>query len=239
MMSSIAAGWITLLAAYFVGSLPFGYLVARSSAGLDIRKAGSGNIGATNVARLLGAKLGLFVLVLDCLKGLLPVWLLPNLFRLLAEGNPETAHLQVGSGVAAIVGHIFPCWLRFRGGKGVATSLGVVIVLSWPATLSALVVFLLVFALSRLVALASMLAAVGFAVSHLLFQTAPFSEPNWSLSAFSLAVPLLIILRHRTNLSQIFRGDEPRFRAGDPTARSQPPLAEQDDRDGTAEPNRL
>ena len=152
----------------------------------------------------------------------MPVLLLPELFRLLVEGPAATAHLQVGCGAATIVGHMFPCWLRFRGGKGVATSLGVVAALSWPATLLAVGIFAVILAVSRLVALASMLAAVTFAVSHLLFQADSFADPDWSLSLFSVAVPLLIILRHRTNLARIFRGDEPRFRIGGARDPSQP-----------------
>ena len=122
------AALAAFLLAYLAGSLPFGLIVARLFGGIDIRKEGSGNIGATNVARVLGAKYGAFVLSLDCVKGAAPTGLLPVL--LLSSDLPQRVHLAVLSGVAAILGHMFPCWLGFRGGKGVATALGVALVLA-------------------------------------------------------------------------------------------------------------
>lgn len=196
------------LIAYLVGSLPFGYLAGRA-AGIDIRKAGSGNIGATNVGRVLGAKWGIGVLLLDCLKGLAPALLLP---RLLPDDGAWRNHAAVLAGVATIVGHMFPCWLGFRGGKGVATSLGVVAVLAPQGSLVAAVAFALVFALFRIVSLGSIVASVAFAVVQMFFlQPAPFSEEHWSLATFSLAIPLLIIVRHASNISRLLRGEEKRF----------------------------
>ncbi len=121
-MTVFAALGVAFVAAYLVGSLPFGLLIGRYVAGVDIRQAGSGNIGATNVARVLGKRLGLIVLILDCLKGALPTAILPGL---LSDSAGFRLHLAVVSGTAAILGHMFPCWLKFRGGKGVATALGV------------------------------------------------------------------------------------------------------------------
>lgn len=221
-MSDIASGGVAVLLAYLAGSIPFGLLTARLVAGVDIRTRGSGNIGATNVGRVLGTKWGLFVLALDALKGLLPVWLLPNLF--VAD---ECPHLRVACGIATIVGHMFPCWLGFRGGKGVATSLGVVLVIAPWATAAAFAVFAVSFAAFRIVALSSILAAVSYGATQMAsLWPAPFSQETWSLAAFGLAVPLLIIIRHRSNIGRLWRGEEPQFRSG--AAKSGPILSEED-----------
>jgi glycerol-3-phosphate acyltransferase PlsY len=213
MDDTLTAGLLAAVTAYLLGSLPFGFLVAKFGRGIDIRWEGSGNIGATNVARVLGAKWGVGVLFLDLLKGLLPVWSLPLAF--LADNDPHHDHLAVVCGAMTVIGHMFPCWLGFRGGKGVATALGVVLMLGPWSTLAAVVTFATVFALFRIVSLASMLAATAFAGCQMwLLGPSPFSEASWSVAVFSLAVPLLIIARHRTNVARLWKGDEPRFRAG-------------------------
>ena len=212
-MNTSIVGFIVVFLAYLIGSLPFGFLTARFAAGIDIRQHGSKNIGANNVTRVLGKKLGLLVLLLDCLKGLLPAWLLAELFRSLTGDSADVLHIRVACGVATVIGHMFPCWLKFRGGKGVATALGVAGILSWPATLAAMVIFFVAFSASRIVSLSSMLAAAGFAAAHLSMAKAPFSTAEWSLTAFSLAVPALIVIRHRTNIARLCRGEEPRFGA--------------------------
>jgi glycerol-3-phosphate acyltransferase PlsY len=217
-MNTNLAGLIVAAIAYLAGSLPFGFLTARFAAGIDIRSKGSGNIGATNVARVLGSKYGIFVLCLDCLKGLLPVLLLPMLFeRLVSDVSASGAvnHVRVVCGVMTIVGHMFPCWLQFRGGKGVATALGVILVISWQATLAAFLVFVLFFVTTRIVSLGSILASVTFAGFQMWWlMPEPFSESNWSEAAFSLVIPLLIIYRHRSNLVRLLKGEEPRFKSG-------------------------
>jgi acyl phosphate:glycerol-3-phosphate acyltransferase len=203
---------VAFLTAYLVGSLPFGLLIARSVAGVDIRQQGSGNIGATNVARVLGKKLGIAVLLLDCLKGALPTALLP---WALADSTTHQLHLAVLSGTAAILGHMFPFWLKFRGGKGVATALGVALVLSPIATGAAFAVFVLCIALTRIVSLSSVLAACTFCGVELgLLGASAFGEQTWSLATFSTLAPLLIIFRHRSNLVRLLRGVEPRFEFG-------------------------
>ncbi len=215
-MMEMSFEWAALAAfllAYLVGSLPFGLIVARLFGGLDIRKHGSGNIGATNVARVLGAKYGVIVLALDCLKGEAPTAFLPTL--LLAPDDPRHRHLAVLSGVAAIWGHMFPCWLGFRGGKGVATALGVAVVLAPVPSLVALAVFAVCFAATRFVSLSSIVGACAFCALELWrLRPAPFAESTWSLAAFSTVVPILIIVRHRTNLARLVRGTEPRFKFG-------------------------
>jgi glycerol-3-phosphate acyltransferase PlsY len=226
-MSTPADCTIAFLVAYLVGSLPFGYLIARYVAGVDIRKSGSGNIGATNVARVLGKKLGIAVLVLDCLKGALPTLLLP---QVLADSATLRLHLAVLCGTAAILGHMFPCWLKFRGGKGVATALGVALALAPLSTAFAFVVFVLCVALTRIVSLGSVLAACTFCGVELWqLRPSPFGDETWSLATFSTLVPLLIILRHRSNLARLLRGTEPRFELGGkskPMLGEEPPTAE-------------
>lgn len=209
-MAPAAAAVIGILGAYLVGSVPFGFLTARYVAGLDIRTRGSGNIGATNVGRVLGTGWGVLVLLLDFLKGLLPTLLLPR--ALLPADSPQSVHVQVGCGIAAVVGHMAPCWLRFRGGKGVATAAGVILVLAPWGTLTALGVFAVVFAAFRIVSLASVLAALGFAAFQMWrLQPTPFEPDHWTLGVFSLLVPLLILVRHRNNLARLLRGEEDRF----------------------------
>lgn len=210
-MNSPAAEALTCLMAYLAGSIPFGLVTARLVAGVDIRKEGSGNIGATNVGRVLGAKWGLVVLVLDALKGLLPVWLIPTLL-VPASSGPL---LPVLAGVSTIVGHMFPCWLGFKGGKGVATSLGVVLMLGPWASLASLGGFVFGMLTTRIVSLSSMLAALLFAITQLvLLRPAPFAGPALPLALFSLAVPGLIIFQHRANIGRLLHGEEKKFSFG-------------------------
>jgi glycerol-3-phosphate acyltransferase PlsY len=220
-MNPWTSGLLAAGLAYLVGSFPFGYLTARVVRGIDIRQHGSGNIGATNVGRVLGSRWGLFVLALDLLKGLLPVWLLPTWS---IQPASEQMHLEVAVGVATIVGHMAPCWLGFRGGKGVATALGVVLFLAPWASLISAGSFAITFAVWRIVSLSSIIAVLAFAAAELtLLWPAPFSKSNWSLATFSLAVPLLIIFRHRSNIRRLIRGEEPRFRSGGDQTKA-PPL---------------
>ena len=203
--------------AYLAGSLPFGLIVARLAKGIDIREHGSKNIGATNVTRVLGAKWGALCFVLDVLKGALPVCL-PTL--LLAVDDPNRNHWRVAAGLLAILGHVFPIWLRFHGGKGVATALGVVVMLadisSAAITFGA---FVVVFAISRIVSISSITAAVTFAIAQMYFLwPRPFRPETWSLALFSLAVPTLIIVKHRANIGRLLRGEEHRFGSKPPSS---------------------
>lgn len=213
-MTGWLAGSIGGGLAYLAGSIPFGYIISRIVLKADIRDHGSGNIGATNVARVIGKKWGIFVLVLDCLKGLLPTLLVPKLFP--ADATYQS-WLPTVCGILTVVGHMFPIWLKLKGGKGVATGLGVGLVLSWQATLAALVVFLLLFAATRRTSVGSMGAALAFCVTRLVMTgAAAFNEQNLAVSAFAIAVPLLIIVRHRSNIARLLKREEPRF--GDPAA---------------------
>ncbi|MCL4109051.1 UNVERIFIED_CONTAM: hypothetical protein GTU68_032174 [Idotea baltica] len=187
----------------------------------DIRNHGSGNIGATNVGRVMGWRWGSLVLFLDALKGALPTYFLPRL--LLAADDGNFIHWSVACGVAAVLGHMFPFWLKFQGGKGVATALGVVVVLSPWASLAALVVFAIVLFSTRYMSLASMTAATIFSATSLaLMWSSGLGGKNLSLTAFSVLVPALIIFRHRTNIGRLLRGEEnPLTRSAKPTAASQ------------------
>ena len=192
-----------LLLAYLIGSIPFSLILGRVVGGIDLREHGSKNVGATNVTRLLGWRWGAMALLLDAFKGLAPTLVIPRL----VESAP--VHLAVGCGVAAILGHMFSCFLKFKGGKGVATSLGVVSVLAPWGALAALGTFNVLFAWKRIVSLGSIVAAVVFAAVQMwVLSPQPFAGSKWSLAAFSLAVPALVIFRHRANIGRLIRGEE-------------------------------
>lgn len=209
--------WLTLIAvAYLLGSIPFGLLIARFH-GIDLRRVGSGNIGATNVVRALGRKWGIFCFVLDVAKGLLPM-LTPPLLGL-TSSTPSSGELigWLAVGTAAILGHIFPVFLGFRGGKGVATSLGVVLGL-WPyltlCGLAALLVWLLAAWIWRYVSLASILAAASYPLILLVAVCllADWTWANlWPLFGVAIPIPALVIWRHRANIQRIRAGTESRI----------------------------
>lgn len=207
------SSWQSLLvcgvASWLIGSIPFSLLIARFAGGIDLRRHGSGNVGATNVARTMGARWGALALLLDAAKGAAPVVLLP---WLLSSPDVSPEHQRVLCGICAVLGHMFPPWLGFRGGKGVATALGVVTVLAPVAMGIAFAAFAIVFALSRIVSLSSIIAAVTFAAFQLAFHGSDlWTEQTWGLGVFSIAVPLLIVVRHRSNLVRLWQGTEPRM----------------------------
>jgi glycerol-3-phosphate acyltransferase PlsY len=194
--------------AFLVGGIPFGYLVGSAILKDDIRKHGSGNIGATNVTRLLGWKWGAFVLFLDALKGLLPT--LATKLLLGGDGNRELLSLGVIlAGISCIIGHIYPIWLKLKGGKGVATSLGVILVIAPLASGIALATFLIVFALSRIVGLASVVSVTAFSVAQLvLMGEKALLVEQLPMTLFSTVIPALIVWKHRSNILRMLRGDE-------------------------------
>lgn len=202
---------LLVLMSYIAGSIPFGLMIGRTVRKIDLRQHGSGNIGATNVGRILGKKWGLICLGLDALKGLLPVAFLPALICGTAE-PVMMEHLRVLAGVSTIVGHMFPCWLGFRGGKGVATSLGVIGMLSPSGLLAGAIAFFSTFAIWRIVSLSSMLAAITFGGYQLVtLKPSPFASDTWSQGLFAIAVPLLILFQHRSNVRRLLKGEEPTF----------------------------
>lgn len=203
--------FVLSLAAYLIGSIPFGLLVARVFGKIDIRTVGSGNIGATNVGRVMGFKWFIVVFVLDALKGLLPT-LAAKLMLASEPVTLESMHGPTIVGAATIIGHMFPCYLKFRGGKGVATGLGVVFVLAPLASAIAAGTFALTMLLWRTVSISSLIGAISFAVAELLLlKPHPFTRENCALGLFSLLVPGLIIYRHRSNIVRLIKGEEKAF----------------------------
>ena len=199
--------WIlTLLVSYLLGSIPFGYLLVRIFRKEDIRAVGSGNIGATNVARSGAKGLGVLTLLLDLGKGLLAVLIA----RHLAPGAPGfPSDLAVGAAVAAVLGHVFPVWLGFRGGKGVATALGVFLALAPWVALAAVGVFALVVAVTRLVSLASIVAAAVLPVFAMFLL--PDRSPVYLGGVIFVA--LLVIVKHHANIQRLIHGNENRLGA--------------------------
>lgn len=191
---------LTLSIAYLLGSIPFGYLLVRFVRQQDIRQIGSGNIGATNVLRSGAKGLGIATLLLDLLKGYVAVLLA----RHIAPASPD---LAVGAAVAAVLGHVFPVWLRFRGGKGVATALGVFLALVPAAALVALGVFIVIVLFTRYVSLASIIAAAVMPVAGLALT--PLRSPV-VVSGF-LLLSLLIIVKHHANIRRLLAGTENRL----------------------------
>jgi len=204
--------WIsaTLLAipfgAYLLGSIPFGLLLAKLLGGADVRKAGSGNIGATNVARVVGPLAGILTLVFDTAKGTAAVWLAGRV-------ADDSATWMMIAALAVLLGHCFPVWLKFKGGKGVATALGVFLALSPLAAVSALVLFVLCVAYWRYVSLGSIAAAAAMPLL-IYFLWAPRHAPPIIVDAGTLAIALLVIYKHDGNLQRLVEGTEPRFSFG-------------------------
>jgi acyl phosphate:glycerol-3-phosphate acyltransferase len=198
-----AGFWWLPIAAYLLGSIPFGFLIVKLIGVGDIRFRGSGNIGATNVAREAGALPGLATLVLDGGKGYFSVWLAARL----TDGNPRWMILAA---LLTLVGHTFPVWLRFQGGRGVATGAGVFLAICWQAVVGALIVWIVVLAFWRYVSLASISAAASLPLLVYLLY-APRHAPPQSISAGASFAMLLIIARHRSNIIRLLRGTEPQF----------------------------
>jgi glycerol-3-phosphate acyltransferase PlsY len=201
---------ILIIAAYLLGSVPFGVIIA-SAHGKDLRSIGSGNIGATNVARALGRKWAYICFALDVLKGLLPMLIAKSLVH---ETTLAALSLWLAAGCAAIIGHVFPIYLKFKGGKGVATSVGVILGLYPYYTLPGIIAFLvwLIFLLIwRYVSLASMAASLAFPIA--LIATIAFNDnwhftQLWPIIIVALAMPLLVIIRHVENIKRLLEGSE-------------------------------
>ena len=194
------------IAAYLLGSVPFGLLLAKLFGGGDVRKAGSGNIGATNVARVVGPAAGILTLVFDTAKGAAAVWLAGRVTN-------ESAAWMMIAGFVALLGHCFPAWLKFKGGKGVATALGVFLALCPLAAVGALLLFVICVAYWRYVSLGSVAAAAAMPLL-IYFLWAPRHAPPIIVDAGTLAIALLVIYKHDGNLQRLVEGTEPRFSFG-------------------------
>jgi glycerol-3-phosphate acyltransferase PlsY len=205
----MSSTWIsaTLLAipfvAYLLGSIPFGLILAKLFGGKDVRKTGSGNIGATNVVRAAGLLAGILTLILDAAKGAAAVFLAAKL------SNDSAAWMMIAA-LAALAGHCFPVWLKFKGGKGVATAAGVFLVLCPIAFLGDVILFILVVLFWRFVSLGSIAAAAAMPLL-LYFFWAPHHAPPLVITFGALAAALLIAYKHNGNLQRLVEGVEPRF----------------------------
>jgi len=202
------------VAAYLLGSIPFGYLLVRIFRGQDIRLSGSGNIGATNVVRSGAKGLGIATLVLDALKGALAVglasWFAASKYNdcgdFVAFHCVNTLPFMSTAALFAVLGHMFPVWLKFKGGKGVATALGVFCVLFPKAVLVSLAIFILVVAITRFVSLGSILAAIFFPIAAYFLL-----KPDAVSLTLSSLIALIVVLKHHQNISRLLAGTENRF----------------------------
>lgn len=202
MVSSYGFGILLVVLSYLLGAIPFGYLIVHWSQGTDIRRSGSGNIGATNVLRTTGRWAGLLTLVLDALKGYIAVF---------ATGlaTHQDERFMALSAASAVVGHIFPVYLKFRGGKGVATAVGVFLSLAPLPLLASLVVFVVIVAIWRFVSLGSVLGSCSFCFLYFLLSYGG-GHSSWVLLA-SVFCSCLIIIRHKDNIKRLVAGMENRF----------------------------
>lgn len=197
--------FILIILAYFIGSIPTALLVSKGFFNIDIREYGSGNMGATNTFRVLGSKFGTIVMIGDMLKGMLAVALY-NLLPYYVSNELDRTNLMLGLGLAAVVGHIYPVWADFRGGKGVATLFGMVLAIQPIVAINCVGVFLLVLYLTRYVSLSSILA--GFALPICVLWI--YNEQEVFYRVFAVAVAALIVLTHQKNISRLLKGNEGR-----------------------------
>ncbi len=195
------SGWPVLLA-YFIGATPFGYLAGRMK-GIDIREHGSGNIGATNVFRVLGKPLGITVFILDVLKGLVPV-LIAKVFV------PDNSLVHIFAAIAAIMGHNYTFWLAFRGGKGIATSAGALAPILPIPLLVGLVVWVVLHQTLRWVSVASIGAAVALPVTVVVQNLISKAPWDWPVLGFAIFLAVMAVWRHRANIARLSRGEEPK-----------------------------
>jgi glycerol-3-phosphate acyltransferase PlsY len=194
-----------LICAYLIGSVPTAVWVSKGVFGMDIREYGSGNAGATNTFRVLGPKAGTFVMVVDMLKGVIAVrlsYLLP--YYQSSEHLTQLVNLQIGLGLAAVVGHIFPIWAGFRGGKGIATLFGLVLAIQPIVAICCVGVFLMILFLTRYVSLSSIIASIAFPILILYI----FNEPEVFYRIFAIAVALMVVLTHQKNIARLLTGNE-------------------------------
>ncbi len=201
---------LLIVIAYLIGSVPTSVWVSKYFFGIDIRNYGSGNAGATNTYRVLGPKWGTFVMIVDILKGVMAAslfLLLPSVY-LGAQHEFHRTNFQIGLGLAAVLGHIFPIWAGFKGGKGVATVFGMVLAIQPMVAVCCVAVFIVVLYLTRFVSLSSILASVAFPIFILLI----FNDPVPLYRVFAIAVALLVILTHQKNINKLLNGNESRAR---------------------------
>jgi glycerol-3-phosphate acyltransferase PlsY len=201
----LPSAWIVVLLAYLVGAIPFGLLIAKRVAGIDLRTFGSGNIGTSNAVRAMGRRWGFVVFSLDFLKGFLPVLACHGLVGDHAETVPL---LQVLTGTAAVIGHCFPIYLGFRGGKGVATGCGAIIAIDYRVFLCGGIVWVVTRFATRYAGLASIMKGITFPLAVLTLDYFQ-GQTRRELLVGSLLLTLLILVRHRSNMRRMLQGTEP------------------------------
>ena len=199
--------YLLVLLAYLIGSIPFSYLVGRFLKGIDIRQIGSGNLGATNVSRGLGVKYGLLVLALDAAKGFFPVYFLVGL----NSGIWGKDHLMIALAAGVILGHIFPVYLGFRGGKGAASGLGTCLAMIPKATLLVLVVFLITVLITRFVSLGSIMASLTLPFAFMGTYWERAMGDGTPILCGTVFLAALVVFRHRSNIVRLVHGKEDRF----------------------------
>ena len=194
---------LIVIGAYLLGSIPSAVWVGKAAKGVDVREHGSKNAGTTNTMRVLGFKTGIPVLLVDVFKGFAAVKL-ALLSTTFEAANNSFVNFQLALGAAAVLGHVFPVFAGFRGGKGVATIVGILLALSWQATLVAIVVFLVTLFISKYVSLSSLMMGLSFPVSVIFI----FKSDSISLKMFSVVVCILLFVTHRKNISRLLNGNE-------------------------------
>ncbi|MGH9717922.1 MAG: glycerol-3-phosphate 1-O-acyltransferase PlsY [Candidatus Acidiferrales bacterium] len=197
--------WSIPAIAYLLGSIPFGFLIVKALRGRDVRSTGSGNIGAANVARSAGAFAGILTLLCDAGKGYLAVWIAARWVH-----GSASAHWMIGAAVAAVIGHVFSIWLRFKGGKGVATMFGAFLPISGLAVAAAAVLWILVVGFWRYSSLGSMASAAALPILVYLFY-APRHAPPTTVTLGTVFVSLLVLVKHSGNLRRLMDGTENRL----------------------------
>ena len=205
-MTSLLLGILGPIISYLIGSIPFGYIVAKSK-GIDVRQYGSGNIGATNVGRVLGKGYGVAVYILDLAKGFVPVYGVSYMVETQDFVSPQV----IICGFAAICGHVFPIYLRFKGGKAVATSCGVFLWLAPLAFLIAGATWIIFFLCFRYVSLGSIAGALALIIAIIVLGADPFGSGKY-LTAFATLISILVIILHKSNIKRLLSGCEPRAR---------------------------
>ena len=198
-----------ILLAYLTGAFPSAVWVGKTFYKIDVREFGSGNAGATNTFRVLGKKAGIPVLLMDIFKG----WLAVNYLSFLAvipESIEGQFEIQLVFGIAAVIGHLFPVYTGFRGGKGIATMMGLLIGLSPLEAICCFVIFVIIFSISKYVSLGSIVASIAFPIIVILV----FGSTNSSLNLFAVFVPILSLITHQKNIERLVRGDETKVKFG-------------------------
>ncbi len=197
---------VVALVSYLSGAIPFSYIAGRLFAGIDLRGHGSGNLGASNTFRLLGIKVAVVVLICDVAKGFLPVFFAT---AYAPTGNVPDHWIMLAAGFFAVIGHMFSVFVRFSGGKGIATASGVFLAISPPVYLATFAVFAAVFAAKRIVSLASIAGTLALPVVVYVLNKTGVEPSHWSLQAVSIAVTIVVVAKHHSNIKRLIAGKEP------------------------------